>query len=56
VPHLHWHVIPRWRDDSHFPAPIWAAPQRTAVPHDIGAYDDLRRAMATELSTVTDMP
>ena len=25
VPHLHWHVIPRWRDDSHFPAPIWAA-------------------------------
>ena len=24
VPHLHWHVIPRWRDDSHFPAPIWA--------------------------------
>lgn len=28
VPHLHWHVIPRWRDDSHFPAPIWAAPER----------------------------
>lgn len=28
VPHLHWHVIPRWRDDSHFPAPIWAAPAR----------------------------
>jgi diadenosine tetraphosphate (Ap4A) HIT family hydrolase len=28
VPHLHWHVIPRWRDDRHFPAPIWAAPTR----------------------------
>jgi diadenosine tetraphosphate (Ap4A) HIT family hydrolase len=25
--HLHWHVIPRWRDDRHFPAPIWAAAQ-----------------------------
>jgi diadenosine tetraphosphate (Ap4A) HIT family hydrolase len=25
VPHLHWHVIPRWTDDSHFPDPIWAA-------------------------------
>src|SRR5215467_7555048 len=23
VPHLHWHVIPRYRDDSHFPNPIW---------------------------------
>lgn len=36
VPHLHWHVIPRWRDDSHFPAPIWArekrpAPERASV-------------------------
>jgi diadenosine tetraphosphate (Ap4A) HIT family hydrolase len=25
VPHLHWHVIPRWRDDLHFPAAVWAA-------------------------------
>jgi len=25
VPHLHWHLIPRWRDDRHFPDPIWAA-------------------------------
>ena len=24
VPHLHWHVIPRYRDDPHFPNPIWA--------------------------------
>lgn len=36
VPHLHWHVIPRWRDDRHFPNPIWGAvlgeaPVRSAV-------------------------
>jgi len=28
VPHLHWHVIPRFRNDRHFPAPVWAAPAR----------------------------
>ena len=28
VPHLHWHVIPRFRADPHFPDPIWAARRR----------------------------
>lgn len=28
VPHLHWHVIPRYRDDPHFPEPVWGAQQR----------------------------
>ena len=23
VPHLHWHVIPRYADDAHFPNPVW---------------------------------
>lgn len=28
TPHLHWHVIPRFSDDPHFPAPIWAGKKR----------------------------
>jgi diadenosine tetraphosphate (Ap4A) HIT family hydrolase len=24
VPHLHWHIIPRYSDDAHFPNPVWA--------------------------------
>jgi len=30
TPHLHWHVIPRFADDAHFPQPIWAVRQRSA--------------------------
>jgi diadenosine tetraphosphate (Ap4A) HIT family hydrolase len=25
VPHVHWHVIPRFADDPHFPNPVWGA-------------------------------
>jgi diadenosine tetraphosphate (Ap4A) HIT family hydrolase len=32
TPHLHWHVIPRYRDDRHFPRPVWAAPSRADAP------------------------
>lgn len=32
VAHLHWHVIARWRWDSHFPGSVWAAAQR---PRDL---------------------
>lgn len=32
VPHVHWHVIPRWRDDSHFPRPIWGTALREVKP------------------------
>lgn len=28
VPHLHWHVIPRFCDDAHYPQAIWGTPQR----------------------------
>lgn len=30
VPHLHWHVIPRFPDDAHFPDPVWAVRKRGA--------------------------
>lgn len=32
VPHLHWHVIPRFADDPLFPAPIWASARHREVP------------------------
>lgn len=37
VPHLHWHLIPRFADDAHFPAPIWAVAQRRTLPATLAA-------------------
>ena len=37
VPHLHWHLIARYEDDSHFPHPVWAGPQRAVDPERIAA-------------------
>ncbi len=56
VPHLHWHVIPRWKDDSHFPAPIWATAQRTGVARAVPANSDLLCALQAELSTLNETP
>jgi diadenosine tetraphosphate (Ap4A) HIT family hydrolase len=45
VPHLHWHIIARFRWDSHFPAPVWAAAQRQAPAAELARVSDLRRAL-----------
>ena len=28
VPHVHWHVVPRFIDDPHFPNPVWSMKRR----------------------------
>jgi diadenosine tetraphosphate (Ap4A) HIT family hydrolase len=53
VPHVHWHVIPRWLEDRHFPEPIWGTVRRdgkAVAP----AVDDasLVAALAEALGTV----
>jgi diadenosine tetraphosphate (Ap4A) HIT family hydrolase len=32
VPHVHWHVIPRFENDRHFPNPIWGEAKRGSRP------------------------
>ncbi len=38
VPHLHWHVIARFADDSHFPNPIWGQGVRTVAAERLQAW------------------
>jgi diadenosine tetraphosphate (Ap4A) HIT family hydrolase len=45
VPHVHWHVVPRFEDDSHFPNPIWGESQRDMRERSLSAdFADLLAA------------
>jgi diadenosine tetraphosphate (Ap4A) HIT family hydrolase len=46
TPHVHWHVIPRFRDDPHFPQAIWGVIQRPARKDAAG---DLAQRIAARL-------
>ncbi len=52
VPHLHWHIIPRFTDDRHFPKPIWGEAMRKAGEYRIASLDidRLRQFLATHMT------
>jgi diadenosine tetraphosphate (Ap4A) HIT family hydrolase len=41
TPHLHWHLIPRFEDDAHFPTPVWAQ-RRRVTPTELLAARQAR--------------
>lgn len=60
TPHVHWHVIPRFKRDRHFPNPIWGSSRRESLPHalDHKLAHSLKLAIASRLdlgSQVVDM-
>lgn len=51
VPHVHWHVIPRFRLDPHFPNPVWGSRTAgTARPLPENFWERFQRALAEQLT------
>lgn len=51
VPHLHWHVIPRWQDDRHFPEPIWGSVHNEKMlQRQVARNDMLAKALSGALT------
>ena len=49
VPHLHFHVIARWKDDAYFPESPWGVRQREELPL---ATEERQKRVAELLSTL----
>jgi len=54
VPHVHWHVIPRWTEDVNFPEAIWAAPQREGGIANPMASKDIQARLKERLASLLD--
>jgi len=55
VPHLHLHIVPRWRDDLTFPGSIWTRPE-TGLSDNISSADRIAAALARRHSTALRIP
>jgi diadenosine tetraphosphate (Ap4A) HIT family hydrolase len=52
VPHLHWHIIPRYRNDPRWGQPIWTTPLDDMIDTRLPAVE--RDALVRELRNALD--
>lgn len=51
TPHIHWHIIPRFKQDKTFPNPIWGPSRRETAAYnlDVNTARRLKQAIQTLL-------
>lgn len=56
TPHVHWHVIPRYADDKHFPDSVWSVSRRDVnqdmLKHRIQQLNALKEEVKRVVSAV----
>ncbi len=48
TPHIHWHVIPRFETDAHFPEAVWSPEVRKTNKQNIDGLLDILKAKLAE--------
>lgn len=50
TPHIHWHVIPRFESDIHFPETVWSeAVRKSNQPRMDGLFETLKAKLSEAL-------
>ena len=50
VPHVHWHIMARFKEDSYFPEPMWGEKQREANL-SLPSFENFCNMISSELET-----
>jgi len=51
IPHIHWHIIPRFTNDNFFPQSIWSKPVRqNKFENSIDEIDQLKQQLHLKLN------
>lgn len=52
VPHIHWHIIPRFKDDPHYPDAIWSTAKYELSHHAISDYLNKQKNLLARYESV----
>ena len=50
MPHVHWHIMARFEEDSYFPEPMWGTRQRESTL-DLPDFKTFHKNLVTKLHT-----